>query len=68
MEIVNNDIDLIEQAIDISIVTQISFWDALIIAAAEKAHCEIVLSEDLSAGQAYRGVRVQDPFGGSSYR
>lgn len=62
MEVVNNDLDLIEQAIDISVLSQISFWDALIIAAAEKANCEYVFSEDLSAGQLYRGIKVMNPF------
>lgn len=62
MEIVNNDLELIEQAIDISVLSQISFWDSLIIAAAEKANCEYVFSEDLSGGQLFRGVRVFNPF------
>lgn len=62
MEVVNNDLELIQQAIDISIISQLSFWDSLIIAAAEKAKCEFVFSEDLSAGQTYRGVMVVDPF------
>jgi len=62
MEIVNNDLDLIEQAIDISILSQLSFWDSLIIAAAEKANCEYVLSEDLNSGQNYRGVKLLNPF------
>lgn len=61
MEIVNNDLELIEQAIDISVISQISFWDALIIAAAEKAHCEFVFSEDLNSGQSYRGVLAINP-------
>ncbi len=61
MEIVNNDLELIEQAIDISIISQLSFWDALIIAAAEKANCEFVFSEDLNNGQSYRGVMVSNP-------
>ena len=61
MEIVHNDLELIEQAIDISIISQLAFWDALIIAAAEKAHCEFVFSEDLSKGQTYRGVMVINP-------
>ena len=47
---------LIEQAVDINILSQISFWDSLIIAAAEKANCEFVISEDLNAGQLYRGI------------
>ncbi len=62
MEIVNNDLDLIEQAIDISILSQLSFWDSLIIAAAEKANCEYVVSEDLNSRQSYRGIKVLNPF------
>lgn len=62
MEVVSNDLELIEQAIDISVISQLSFWDSLIIAAAEKAHCEFVFSEDLNAGQTYRGVMAVDPF------
>lgn len=62
MEIVHNDLELIEQAIDISVISQLSFWDSLIIAAAEKANCEFVFSEDLNAGQSYRGVVVLNPF------
>jgi len=62
MEIVNNDLDLIEQAIDISILSTLSFWDSLVIAAAEKANCEYVLSEDLNSGQNYRGIKLLNPF------
>jgi predicted nucleic acid-binding protein len=62
MEIVNNDIELIEQAIDISVISQLSFWDSLIIAAAEKANCEFIFSEDLNSGQLYRGVTLINPF------
>jgi predicted nucleic acid-binding protein len=62
MEVVNNDLELIEQAIDISVLSQISFWDSLIIAAAEKANCEYVFSEDLNGGQLFRGIRVVNPF------
>jgi len=62
MEIVNNDLDLIEQAIDISIISRISFWDSLVVAAAEKSKCDFIISEDLNAGQTYRGVMVINPF------
>ena len=62
MEIVQNDLELIEQAIDISIILQLSFWDSLIVAAAEKAKCECIISEDLNPGQTYRGVMVINPF------
>ena len=62
MEIVQNDLELIEQAIDISIISQLSFWDSLIVAAAEKSKCESIISEDLNSGQIYRGVTVINPF------
>ena len=41
---------------------QISYWDAAIIEAARALRCEVVLSEDLSDGQDYDGVRVENPF------
>jgi predicted nucleic acid-binding protein len=40
----------------------ISYWDAAIIEAARALSCEVVLSEDLSDGQNYAGVRVENPF------
>lgn len=61
MEIVNSDLLLIEEAIDISVISQLSFWDSLVIAAAEKANCEFVFSEDLNVGQNYRGVLLLNP-------
>jgi predicted nucleic acid-binding protein len=62
LEVVNNDLELIEQAIDISTISRLSFWDSLIIAAAEKANCEFVFSEDMNTGQTYRGVMLVNPF------
>jgi predicted nucleic acid-binding protein len=41
---------------------QISYWDAAIVEAARSLGCDAVLSEDLSHGQDYAGVRVEDPF------
>jgi predicted nucleic acid-binding protein len=40
----------------------ISYWDAAILEAARSLGCDIVLSEDLSDGQDYAGVRVENPF------
>ncbi len=42
---------------------EISYWDAAILEAARAAGCEVLLSEDLSDGQDYAGVRVENPFG-----
>jgi predicted nucleic acid-binding protein len=41
---------------------QVSFWDAMIVQAAESAGCEVLYSEDLSHGQEYGGVLVVNPF------
>jgi len=41
---------------------QLSYWDAAIIEAARAMGCPEVLSEDLSDGQDYGGVRVTNPF------
>ena len=40
----------------------ISWWDALIVAAAETAGCEYLLTEDLQDGQRFGAVTVVDPF------
>lgn len=41
---------------------RISFWDALILAAARKAGAVRILSEDLNAGQRIAGIAVENPF------
>lgn len=56
------DLELIFKAIDISIKNKISFWDSLIVSAAEESGCVIVYSEDLNDGQIINGVRVVNPF------
>jgi predicted nucleic acid-binding protein len=40
----------------------ISYWDAAILEAGRSLGCDVVLSEDLSDGQDYAGVRVENPF------
>ena len=41
---------------------RIGFWDALIVASAVKGGANLILSEDLNAGQTISGVRVENPF------
>ena len=62
LRVVDVDGAMVDRAIDTVRQYQISYWDALILAAAERDECEAVLSEDLSAGQVYHGVRVGNPF------
>ena len=41
---------------------QFSFYDSLILAAAQEAGCRIVYSEDMQHGQTIGGVTVYNPF------
>ncbi len=43
---------------------QVGFYDALILAAANKAGCSIIYSEDLNDGQKYGNVTAVNPFKG----
>jgi predicted nucleic acid-binding protein len=40
----------------------LSFWDALIVAAAERSGCRWLLSEDFQAGRQFGSVTVLNPF------
>ena len=56
------DLAMVNRAIDTHKMYQIAYWDALIISAAERAGCKLILSEDLSDGQAYHEILVRNPF------
>jgi predicted nucleic acid-binding protein len=62
LEVVSIDLDLISSAVDCSILSKISFWDALIVVSARSSGCKTLLSEDLGHAQIINGVRVQNPF------
>ncbi|HUK01484.1 MAG TPA: PIN domain-containing protein [Steroidobacteraceae bacterium] len=49
------------RASDIAELAQISFWDALIVAAAEQSGAAELLSEDLNDGQEIAGIKVINP-------
>lgn len=40
----------------------LSWWDALIVAAAQTCECDVLLTEDLQHGQMFGSVRVVSPF------
>ncbi len=42
----------------------ISYWDAAILEAGRALGCDVLLSEDLSEGEDYAGVRIENPFRG----
>ena len=56
------DLSLVKHAIETHKVYGISYWDSLIVAAAERTGCRKLLSEDLNNGQEYNGIVVENPF------
>lgn len=54
-------VETVTSATDIAEMAGISFWDALIVASAEEAGAEEILSEDLNDGQVIAGVRIVNP-------
>lgn len=62
MTVIQQSPALIRRAVEIKATYQISFWDACIIAAAEYAKCNVILSEDMNASQFYSGIVMQNPF------
>ena len=59
--VVTNTPESVLKALDLEARYKISFWDALIVQAADDAGAPILYSEDLSAGQCYGAVRVVNP-------
>jgi predicted nucleic acid-binding protein len=60
-EVVTNTSSSIFGALDIEARYKTSFWDALILQAAEASGASILYSEDLAKGQRYGAIRVVNP-------
>jgi predicted nucleic acid-binding protein len=60
-EVVTNTPESVLRALDIETRYKTSFWDALIIDAADSAGATILYSEDLSDGQKFGHVEVVNP-------
>jgi predicted nucleic acid-binding protein len=61
-QVIVNGGESILEAIDLEMRYQISFWDALVVHAAQASGAEVLYSEDLADAQAYGSVRVVNPF------
>lgn len=59
---VDQDATMVIRALDMKSRWTVSYWDALILAAAERAECKVLYSEDLSHQQFYGDIQVFDPF------
>jgi len=56
------DLPLVRLALQLKRRYRIAYWDAAVVAAARRLGASVLVSEDLSHGQDYGGVRVLDPF------
>jgi|SRR5882672_3784037 len=56
------DSEVVTCAHDIEVRYRLSWWDCLLVAAAQIQHCALLLSEDLQDGADYGGVTVRSPF------
>ena len=60
--VVDNTLELLGLGLEIRDRYGLSLWDAMVVAAAKIAGAEEILTEDLSHGQLYDGVRAVNPF------
>ena len=60
-QVIVNGGESILEALDLEARYRISFWDALVLQAAQASGAEVMYSEDLSDGQMYGSVRVVNP-------
>jgi predicted nucleic acid-binding protein len=62
IRLITPDGDLVRRAVEARISYGLHFYDCLIVAAAERAGCERIWSEDFNEGQKYFGVTIANPF------
>jgi predicted nucleic acid-binding protein len=60
-EVVTNTPESVLKALDLEMRYKTSFWDALILQAAEDAGASILYSEDFAVGQHYGAIQVVNP-------
>jgi predicted nucleic acid-binding protein len=56
------DAEVVRRARDIERRYRLSWWDSLIVSAAQLQNCPLLLSEDLQDRSVYGGVTVRNPF------
>ena len=56
------DLGVVQRAWSLERIYSLSWWDALIVAAAQASKCAVLLTEDLQHGQMFGTVRVINPF------
>lgn len=61
-EVVTTSTSLLLAAVDLHRLERVSFWDAMVIRAAQHAGCITLFSEDLQAGRHFGATQVLNPF------
>jgi len=62
-ELIDTNATVFDAALDLASDHGVPIFDAVILAAAVEARCDLLLSEDFHDGFAWRGVVVTNPFG-----
>lgn len=62
LQVIDIDTAMVRRAIVTHSRYGVNYWDSLIIAAAERAGCSAILSEDYNPGQSYHGILAVNPF------
>jgi predicted nucleic acid-binding protein len=62
IKLIAPDGSIVRRAVEAHALYGLHFYDGMIVAAAERAGCQQIWSEDFNAGQKYFGVSVRNPF------
>ena len=60
--VIVNDLSTIREAARLALQEPVSFWDALLLAAAAKGRCARLYTEDMQHGRTINGVQIVNPF------
>lgn len=62
LNITKMDMKLVSRAIDTHQKYGTTYWDSMIVVAAERANCSRLFSEDFNSSQKYHGIIADNPF------
>ena len=64
-EVVQVTPSIIHAGLDIHQTRSVSFFDAIVLASAHAAGCDVIWTEDMNAGEVINGVSIANPFSAS---
>ncbi len=65
--VIETSLDVMLAATDLAADYRLGIWDAVILSAASRSGCRLLLSEDLQEGFTWAGVTVVNPFSASPH-